>query len=148
MKRDGMYQIEFSTPEVTACDCCGGKQTVLTRFVTHHGDAFAIYKAVLPTEKHAGRIHAIVSIGEWQEDSSPNDRVAFALQLWSGADNTNVSVVGPDAAHWSTGFFGRVLTREEALAHTLLEEVFRLTEVILERDNEISRYLESNEPCH
>ncbi len=66
-----MIKIEFEQPDISACECCGGKTTRLTRFVTKDNDAFAIYYLIF-TESHPEKIvTGIISIGDWDSDEPP-----------------------------------------------------------------------------
>ncbi len=62
--------IEFEPPrELQPCQCCGGPATSLTRFVYDEAGAYAIYLARF-SDRHPERlVKAVVSIGEWGEDS-------------------------------------------------------------------------------
>ena len=137
-----MDEIDFEAPEIGTCACCGREQTRLTRFVTRDGDAFAVYKAVLPGGEHQRRADLIVGLGDWDEAASPDQRVAFALQVWADEAMINVAVVDAEQSAWQSGFFGRVVSREEALRHPWLQQVYDLSDQIVERDKAIIDYLE------
>ena len=136
-----MDDIEFEAPVESRCDCCGGEQIVLTRYVSRDDNAFAIYKGVLTTGHGTPRADMVVGFGHWSETESPKDRVAFAFQLWSGPAAVNVTIVGPDQTAWRSGFIGVLLAREEALRHPMVEEVYALADHILECDHPVINHL-------
>src|SRR5262245_5661737 len=89
-----MLEIEFCEPLISTCSCCGGRTTRLTRYVSRDGDAFAIYYAAFSDNHEPRVVRAIVSFGSWggwEPGSIPKDRVAFAMDLYSGPDNYEVT---------------------------------------------------------
>ncbi|HEV7669669.1 MAG TPA: hypothetical protein VGS22_14190 [Thermoanaerobaculia bacterium] len=96
-----MLTIDFEpSDESEACECCDGRTTSLTRFVHLDGEAYAIYYARF-SDNHPDRaVLATVSIGEWGEGSTPDQRVAFALRIWPGKENHNVAVLDAAESPW------------------------------------------------
>lgn len=137
-----MFEIEFVEPSHATCECCGAPSTRLTRFVTRNGDAFAIYRAVLTHGPRHPRAEMIVGLGDWDEAALPEDRVAFIFQLWSDDREYKVGIVGPDQTVWPQGSLGRLLTREEALRHPWLQDVFDLSDHIVVHDRILADYLD------
>ena len=136
--------IELEPPSVSTCDCCGGASTKLTRFVSRDGDAYAAYKAVFAPNHPDQSVQVLIGMGEWGDDASPEQRVAFALDLRVHDGAYAVMVTDRDFSAWrSTTFLGRILDREEALAHPLIGEVFDLTDQIFSEDTPIREYLDS-----
>jgi hypothetical protein len=99
------------------------------------------------SDNHPDRIaKVVISLGEWGEDTEPNQRRAFALDLRASAHQFEVTVT--DAAHcpWQRAeILGRVLDREEALSHPWIEEVFHLTDHIVEEDKPLKEFLEARD---
>lgn len=123
------------------CDCCGGSTTQLTRFVSQDGDAFAVYYAVFSSSHSENRLIGIVSLGEWWEDEVPDSRVAFAFEMWPDADTYNVGIIDATSSPWADArIIGRKLTREEALLHPWLKDVFHITDHMTEDDTEIKAF--------
>ncbi|MBW8724824.1 MAG: hypothetical protein JF625_06670 [Inquilinus limosus] len=142
---DVVYEIEFVEPILTSCDCCGLPSTRLVRFVARDGEAFAIYRAILTRGPRHPRAEMIVGLGDWDEAASPEDRVAFAFQLWSDDSQCNIGIVGPEQTAWSSGVLGRILAREEALRHPRLKDVFDLSDHIVGHDRPLADYLDGRE---
>lgn len=140
-----MISFEFEAPHHSTCDCCGGRNTTLTRFVYADGDVHAVYYAAF-SDNHEDRIvSAVLSLGEWGEDSDPTTRRAFALRLRAGPENYEVMVVGPDECAWrDSELLGPVLSREDALTHEWIAQVFHITDHILTDDAEVKGYLDGD----
>lgn len=136
-----MIEIEFTEPETSKCECCGNTTTRLTRFVTQDGDAFAIYYAAFSEAHHENGVIGIVSIGEWWDGTTPELRDAFAFRLWEGEDNYNVTIMDAGESQWSdVDLIGRKLSREEALAHPSIKDVFHIVDHMTEEDPAIRTY--------
>jgi hypothetical protein len=142
-----MLTFEFEDPSRSTCECCGGMTTRLTRFVYRDNDAYAIYYAMF-SDNHADQIvKMLVSLGEWGEDSDPNQRKAFALDLRVGADQYEIMVTDASESPWhEPSVLGRILDREEALRDALIDEVFHITDHAVEEDEPLKRYLEALDP--
>ena len=137
-----MIAIEFEPPTIKLCECCGSETVSLTRFVYKDGDAHAVYYAQYSRGHETDRINVIVSLGEWGNSATPNDRLAFPFRLWASEDNYNVALVDAAASPWShVTFRGRLLDRTEALAHPWHNEVFHITDHMVSDDPEIKAFL-------
>lgn len=136
------HQIEFCEPTFYDCDCCGHRTTKLTRFVTRNGAAFAAYYAHFSNGPRHDDVQLLAGFGTWGEHSAPEDRTAIAFRIWNTEDSFNVGLM--DADHWETDYLGRRLSREEALASPWRQEVFDLSDHIVECDRPIIEYLKSH----
>ena len=143
----GVISIELSerNDDPEPCPCCGGRTTRLTRFVYSDGDAHAVYYASY-SDNHPDRwISALIGIGEWGEESSPSDRVAFPIRIRSTESEYQVTFVDRRESPWDgVTFLGRILDRNEALAHPLKEEVFHITDHLVSDDPEVREYFADN----
>jgi hypothetical protein len=138
-----MLEIEFEEPATSVCDCCGGQTTRLTRFVTQDGDAFAVYYASFSKSHPEKGLVGIVSLGEWGQEEIPESRVAFAFEMWADETNYNVGILDADRSHWADAeIIGRKLSREAALQHEWLEEVFHITDHMTDDDPEIIAFFD------
>jgi hypothetical protein len=138
-----MLTFEFAEPDRSRCDCCGGVTISLTRFVYEDGDAYAIYYARYGEQHEPRVVEAVVSVGEWGEDAGPWDRVAFPLRLRAAESEYQVTVVNADESPWQgVDLLGRMLDREEALAHERLAEIFHVTDHMVVDDEAIRKYLD------
>ena len=137
-----MIEIECEPATYYDCDCCGGVTTPLTRFLYLDDEAHAIYYAGF-TDAHTDReVQLLISLGEWGDDSGPDDRTAFALVLHPARPTATVTVVDGEQSPWQgADVVGDVLAVDEALAHPWLEEVQRLAAHIAMEDPEINEFL-------
>jgi hypothetical protein len=138
-----VIEIELTEPTLHQCDCCGKTTTTLVRFVRKDGDAHAVYYASF-AEGHSERgASAVVSIGPWGEGADPADRAAFALRLWDDQGNFNVTVIDNSDSPWAgKPFLGAPLSREEAMRHPLLPEVFHITDHMFLDDKPLIGFFE------
>lgn len=138
-----MIEIEFPEPDTSKCECCGNTMTRLTRFVTRDGDAFAIYYAAFSEGHPENGVIGVVSIGEWWDGSVPESRETFAFRLWQGEDNYNVTITDANESQWSdVDLIGRKLSREEALVHPMIREVFHITDHMTDEDPAIKEFFD------
>jgi hypothetical protein len=138
-----MLTIEFEPPqESEPCECCGGITTSLTRFVYRDGDAHAIYYARFSNSHPERAVLATVSIGEWAENSTSEERVAFALKLHAVDGEYQVGLLDAQDSPWRDArIIGRTLNRDEALKHPLVKEAFHVTDHMVVDDLPIHEYL-------
>ena len=140
----GRISIEFADRiEGDPCKCCGGRTTALTRFVYRDGDAHAVYNASF-SDKHPDRwVSVAISLGNWTEGSTPEDRVAFALRIRATADEYQTGLVDAAVSPWNdVDILGRMLDRQEALKHPWIKEVFHLCDHIVMEDKDVRSYLD------
>lgn len=138
-----MLTIEFNPPQVVPCPCCGQSSTHLVRYVRRNGDAHAAYLARFSTGHVAEGIVGLISLGEWGgKDSRPENRVAIAFRLWVADGQPQVRILDVAETPWkASAYFGRPLTRQEALSHPSLPEVFHITDHMTLQDEVVQEYL-------
>lgn len=141
-----MLTFEFEPPkQAEPCVCCGGRTTALTRFVYRDGDAYAIYYAQFSVDHPKRVVVATVSLGEWGEDSTPEQRVAFAFEIRANKNEYQVGLIDAKGSPWRESILiGRTLNRSEALTHPLINELFHITDHIVIEDASIHQYLNSH----
>lgn len=138
-----MIEIELIEPKKSICECCNKETTSLTRFVYNDEAAFAIYYAVFSENHVEDGVIGIISLGDWGEDEISPNRVAFAFRLWQDENNHNVTITDANESPWrDSKIIGRKLTREEALSHIWIEDVFHITDHIVVDDDEIKTFLQ------
>ena len=132
--------IEFEEPTFSTCNCCGEQTTHLTRFVSRDDCAFAVYLADFSLGHDF--VSVLASFGGWGDDAyTPADRTAFAFRIWATPESYQVGFVDGTDTNYKSEYFGRVLSREEALAHPLRQEAFDLSDHIVECDAPIIEFL-------
>ena len=86
----------------------------------------------------------VISLGEWGEDSDPNQRRAFALDLRVTDERYEVMVRDASDCPWQKAtVLGRILDREEALRDPYLKEVFHVTDHVVMEDEPLKMYLDA-----
>jgi hypothetical protein len=140
-----MIEIEFSEPKRSTCECCGGESTSLTRFVYDDGAAFAVYYAAFSSDHPERGLLGIVSLGDWGEDGVPPSRVVFAFEMWANEENFNVQIIDAAQSPWKNSkIIGRKLTRDEALAHPWIDDVFHITDHMTDDDPEVKAFFQED----
>lgn len=136
-----MIEIEFNEPFRSVCKCCGETTTALTRFVNRDQNAYAIYYAFF-SEGHPERgLVGLVSLGEWGTEDVPKNRFAFGFEMWTTQDQYQIGLVDAQTTPWGRAkIVGQKLSREEALEHPWLDEVFHITDHIAEEDSEVRAF--------
>ena len=139
-----MIAIEFELPSVSRCECCGSETVRLTRFVSKDGDAHAVYYLQFTAGHDSLHIAGLISLGEWGDGASPDDRLAFPFRLWASTDAYNVGLMDASESPWAdVTYLGRLLNRAEALSHPWCPEVFHITDHITREDKEAVAFLSS-----
>ena len=137
------YDIEVGeNKSVSTCHCCGKKSYVGHGFIYKNDDAYAVYYVGWSDAHPDKKVSIAIAIGKWDDDSTVDDRTCFGIEASEGADEIFLRVIEPDESPWSnTDLLGPMLTRDEALSHPLLKEVFVIAEVILRGHIALREYL-------
>ena len=140
----GVITIEFADRvEGDPCPCCGFRTIRLTRFVYPGGDAHAIYYAAFTPGHQDRHVSVVVSLGEWGDGATPNDRFAFGLRIRCATSEFQVMVTDATESPWhGVELLGRMLDRNEALQHPWIHEVFHITDHIVADDPDVRDYFE------
>ncbi|MBS2017058.1 MAG: DUF2199 domain-containing protein [Deltaproteobacteria bacterium] len=137
------YEIELAEPSCEHCECCGGLDVRLTRFVERRGEAFAIYYAAYTNRHESQKIAMLVSLGDWGEESPPDQRVAFFCEVRLGDDGYEVSLRDAATSVWSdVKLVGAKLSREEALGHPWKGVAFAVLDAAFEQDPPLRGFLD------
>ena len=122
------------------CDDCGGATYVLRGGVRADGRDRAVYVAA-QTEGHRP-IALALSVGRFGQGTSPTDRVVFTLLARVEEGSIELMVVDPDRCPFDCAeVLGEQLGREDALARSELQEVFRVAEFIASEDPRVGAWL-------
>lgn len=136
-----MIEIEFEDPHYEICECCGNTTVKLTRFVHADDEAFAIYYIRFTKEHNDKHVLGLISLGEWGIEEIPESRTSFLFRLWFNDENYNVSIIDGKESPWQSEILGKILSREEALQHPWIDDVFHITDHIVDEDSEVIKYL-------
>jgi len=138
-----MLTFEFEKPKYLDCNHCGGKSINLTRFVYEDGNAYAVYYASFSDNHPDKTVSVVVSLGDWGEGTTPEQRVAFPISMRSNKGKYEVMLTEPDESQWKDSkILGRFLSRKEALAHPLKNQAFHITDHMVIEDEELKKYLD------
>lgn len=123
-------------PTVTehSCDHCSQPFQRVKGFVYRDGDAHAVYFASCYHHRgHEVFIDAVFS-PTWEDDA--DDRVTFGCRVGpiAGQPGPAASLTTGAAAFTDSSFFGRTLSRDEAMRHPLLSDFWALVDHILVTD--------------
>lgn len=123
-------RVDERTENARPCLDCGGSFPHITGFVSSADGPAAVYFA--STHTHAGHAARIdVTLGTWGAEPPRDDHVTFSCELrLAGARAVDAPVSLSDAP----AILGRMLTREEALAHPLVEDFWAVVDTIAEQD--------------
>ena len=125
------------------CTCgCGGRLVSLTRFLHLDGVPRAVYYARY-ADSHPERVLAsTLSIGQWEEGTLPEQRVAFAIEMRAQGEEYQFALVDAALSPWQDlAVIGRTLDRAEAMEHPLRDEVFELASQLVDKDVALRKYL-------
>ena len=136
------YEIELSEPSTSRCDCCGGLNVRLTRFVHRHGDAYAVYYAAYSNNHPDNEVGMLVSLGEWGEDADPSRRAAFYCRVRPSEDAYEVMLGDAAESIWrDADIMGTRLSREEALGHPWKATAFEVLDEAFAQDPSLQGFL-------
>lgn len=132
--------LELASESVERCDCCGKRSHTIRGFLNENGPAGVYFAGY--TEGHDERIGTlIVSLGDWSDDAPPSAREAFVTKVRVVDGQPQVMVVDPDDSPWDDlDILGRLLTREEALAHPDKARYFHAIDHVIAGDARFMRY--------
>jgi hypothetical protein len=143
-----MVEIELTEPQKSICECCGKETTSLARFVHKDDNAHSIYYAAFSDGHVENGVIGVISLGNLHEEIVPSCRVAFGFSIIQGENDYLVAITDANESLWkNVNVIGRKFTREEALAHEWIDEVFHLTDHMVVDDPEIAAFF-TNETIH
>ncbi len=137
------YDIEIGeNKNASVCHCCNKNSCVGHGFIYKNDDAYAVYYVGWSDAHFDKKVGVALAIGEWDDDSTTDDRTCFGIEASEGEDEIYFSVIEPSESPWSnTDLLGSMVTRDEGLSHPLLQEVFEITEKILRDHIALREYL-------
>lgn len=140
-----MLSLEYEEPQYSFCECCGNKTTKLVRYILQDNNPFALYMATYTKGHKRKLVELIVGLGSWSEDSTPAERTAFTLQIWENNNEWAISLTNAEDSTWGhVTFLGQILSREAALHHPWVQDVYKITNHVLSQDNAVIAYFDSS----
>jgi hypothetical protein len=124
------------------CHCCGRKSFTGHGFIYKNDDAYAVYYAGWAPGHSLKKVTFAIAIGEWDDDSTVQDRICFGLEAYEDKEEILLRVIEPSDSPWkSTELLGKMIFREEALNNPYIQEVYDITELIIRKHEAIKEYL-------
>jgi hypothetical protein len=143
-RRVGQITLELgSSHKSGTCPCCGGETWTANGFLYLDGDANAVYLATWALRHPESGIDMAIGLGDWGEDAGPEDRYCVGLYVRDQGDDIQFTILDPENSGWSNSeVLGRMMTRQESLAHPEIGHVFHLADHIVRDDPRIKEVLE------
>ena len=142
------YSVEVGDNRVPAtCRCCGRNSSTAHGFVYKDGDAYAVYYASWSEEHPEPHLFLALAVGEeWDDEASSSSRTCFGLVAREEGEQVLFRVTGPEESPWpNSDVLGPMLSRDAALRHSLLPEVFAIAERVLRWHPALREYLSLSE---
>jgi hypothetical protein len=125
-----------------ACGDCGNATRSIWGYVSDSRGARAAY-FIRWTDGHLERgALLVISIGACGKDARPADRVCVALECRMGVDRPQFMVVDAAQVPWTQReVLGVKLSRESALANAAIQELFAISDRIVDDDQRFRSFL-------
>ena len=125
------------------CPCCGNESHTVWGFIYEDGNAHAVYYAGWTIEHEDKGVTIAIGLGDWGEDTGPEDRYSIGLDVRANTSDVMFSVLEPEQSSFNdVEFIGRMMPRIEALAHPQLDHIFHVAEHIVADDPRVTTALE------
>jgi hypothetical protein len=122
------------------CPHCGNESHTVWGFVYCDGNAYAVYYAGWTLGHEDTGV--LIGMGEWGEGTEPDNRYSFGLVVRSHGSDFAFMVVGPDDSPiGEVKFIGHLLSRQEALSHPEIQDVYHVAEHIVRDDPRLAAAL-------
>jgi hypothetical protein len=87
-----------------------------------------------------------IAIGNWDEDSTAEDRTSFGLNAYEGEHSILFAFIDPESSPWNhTSLLGNMIRRDDAINHPLKGELFAIAETITRGHHSIRSFLRASE---
>lgn len=124
------------------CRCCGETTYMVYGLVYHEGSAHAVYFAGWSEGHRDEGLRLAVSIGDWGDGSTPDDRIAVGLSARLVRPQVRFDVVAPGDSPWgSYDLIGTMLPADEARGHPYLEAYLEVAKAAVQDDPRVRDFL-------
>jgi hypothetical protein len=128
--------------EPIVCPCCGTLCEVFYGFIFKNGDSYAIYHAMYSKSHPEKAVTMAIEFGDWGENATSKDRYTVGMDARFTEQEVQFAFIDPDQSPWGrSSSKGKMLSRNEALAHPNKEEFFHVAEHILSDDTRLANFL-------
>lgn len=136
------YAVEVSGDVISLCKCCNKQSVNGHGFVYCNGDARAVYYATWSSAHFPKRVSFALSIGEWSDESTTEDRDCFGIEARENKNQIVFQILEPEESLWpSTDLLGPMINRDRASNHSKIKDIFDVLEKILKSHVSIREYL-------
>lgn len=122
------------------CDSCGEQFLLITTFIARDDTAYAVAKTALHDH---GEPEAWIDLvlGSWHEGA--DDHLTFGCRVGpvSGAPSPGATAVDAAQPYEDSGFWGRKLSRAEALGHPRLAEFWETVDFLLVSEPTVTHHV-------
>ena len=141
-----MLYIELGEDAKTSrCDCCGQESNVGHGFVHKGAHPYAVYFVAWSAGHREKGVTMAIAIGEWNDDSTAEDRACFGLEAYEGEHHVLFRFIDPESSPWSrTDLLGEMLRRDESLMHPCSADILAVAETIVRRHPSVREFLRAS----
>lgn len=136
------WELQVWKRQTTRCDCCGGQRVVYTGEVVDPERTVAMYSAFLYDHADGREVFIDAIFGTWGTDDH-SGHVSFGSRtgpIDGHPHNASSLVTGAEMAP-DEAMYGQKLTRDQALVHPLLDDFWRVNDMVLTGVPEIEGHL-------
>ncbi len=126
------------------CKCCGATTYMVYGLVYHEESAHAVYFAGWSEGHREQGLRLAVSIGDWGEDATAQDRVAIGLVARLERPQVLFDVVDPADSPWGEyDFIGPMMPAEQGREHPYLDAYIEVAKAAVRDDPRVRDFLKS-----
>ncbi len=123
--------LEADENRESICHCCGRMSINGHGFIYDNGTPYGVYYVSWSPLHHIRSITLAIALGQWEDFSTPEQRVCMGIEIYGDEVQTLFRFIEPAESPWSeTTLLGRMISRSEALSHTLKNTMFAVAETI------------------
>ncbi|MDQ3777763.1 MAG: hypothetical protein M3310_02685 [Actinomycetota bacterium] len=121
------------------CACCGDVSHTVWGWVHDSPSSTRACYGAGWVDRHEDKvIRMTLSFGLWGAGTTADDRKAVAVEIVA-RDGEVGMVVAEDALFDKPDFFGRLLSRDEALSDAALADLWKVADAVVENDPRVAR---------
>lgn len=138
-----IYRIEVGEFKTNKCHISDKVSFVTHGFIYKGETPYGVYYGAWSLDEKPLNIDMLISLGAWDDDSTINDRVAFALKVFVESEFLEFSLVDSEDSIWSNDqAMARIFTRDEAIESSFKDEVFQILEIVTMKDENIKKFVD------
>lgn len=137
------YSLEFNDKiKSFTCPHCGEESTTVWGWVSKDNAVHAAYFANLMTGHEETSVRLTISVGGWGEEDNLAKRKWILIEARPTGGSYEMMVREPEESlYMDKQVLGKAMTRSEALASSLIDELFAVADQIVNRDPAVKSYL-------